>query len=57
MRKNGSGFGCAGKTVESQVPLCVRDRERGREWLAPRASSPMLALRLGLEVERGKQWF
>ena len=47
MRRNGSGFGCAGKTVESQVPLCVCVREKesekeggaGTSGLKPNASS------------------
>ena len=66
MRREGSGFGCAGKTVGSQVPsVCVREKERrresekegGRGWhLGPQAQCYLLALRLGFEVERGVQW-
>ena len=33
MRRNGNGFGSAGKTIESQVPfcMCVREKERVRK--------------------------
>ena len=33
-------------TIERRVHFCVREREIGREGLASRASSPMLALHI-----------